>query len=145
MLLFIWNLLRKWGITSLGKGYYYFYFFFLLEDSQQVRSIGSWYLNLGFLKLFAWTKDFNPYVQPYTSAQVMINFFGLAQEYWRPKILFAIRSIVITSIWVDQLTNKSIFDRDFRHFVRVLVDVELRKFGGYHVLVERSGFSFLLT
>jgi len=35
-------------------------FFASLKDVRKVRSINSWNLNLGFLKLFPWRKDFNP-------------------------------------------------------------------------------------
>ncbi|MCI47086.1 F-box family protein, partial [Trifolium medium] len=65
----VWKDLGKWGITSLGKGFYELVFS-SLEDAQKVRSIASWNLNPGFLKLFAWCRDFNPNVQQQTSAQV---------------------------------------------------------------------------
>jgi hypothetical protein len=48
------------------------------------------------LKLFAWNPDFNPSLQQQSSAQVWIRIHGLSQEYWRPKILFAIASSVGT-------------------------------------------------
>jgi hypothetical protein len=101
-------------------------------------------LNHGFLKLFTWTKDFNPNIQQNSNAQVWIRIYGLAQEYWRPKILFAIVSSVGTPICTDQLTNKPRFDREFGHFARVLVDVDLKKEPIYRVLVERIGFAFFV-
>jgi hypothetical protein len=139
----LWKTLGKWGVTSLGKGFYEFSFS-SLEDVQSVRSINSWNLNPSLLKLFTWTKDFNPHVQQNSSAQVWLRIFGLSQEYWRPKILFAIASSVGTPICTDQLTNKSRFDREFGHFVRVLVDVDLKKQPIYRVLVERTGFAFFV-
>jgi hypothetical protein len=139
----LWKTLGKWGLTSLGKGFYKFSFS-SLEDVQSVRSVGSWNLNHGFLKLFTWTKDFNPNIQQNSNAQVWIRIYGLAQEYWRPKILFAIVSSVGTPICTDQLTNKPRFDREFGHFARVLVDVDLKKEPIYRVLVERIGFAFFV-
>jgi hypothetical protein len=139
----LWKSLGKWGITSLGKGFYEFYFS-SLEDSQSVCSVASWNLRPGTLKLFPWTKDFNPSAQQNSTAQVWLRIYGLSQEYWRPKILFAIASSVGTPICTDQITIKSQFDREFGHFVRVLVDLDLKKQPVYRVLVERVGFAFFV-
>jgi hypothetical protein len=139
----LWKTLGKWGVTSLGKGFYEFSFS-SLEDVQSVRSVNSWNLNPGILKLFAWSKDFNPNVQQNSSAQVWLRIYGLAQEYWRPKILFSIASSVGTPICTDQLTNKPRFEREFGHFARVLVDMDLKKEPLYRVLVERTGFAFFV-
>ncbi|GAU19900.1 hypothetical protein TSUD_95050 [Trifolium subterraneum] len=139
----LWKTLGKWGLTSLGKGFYEFSFS-SLEDVQSVRSVGSWKLTPGVLKLFAWTSDFNPNFQQNTTAQVWLRIYGLAQEYWRPKILFAIASSVGTPIRTDQLTSKPRFDREFGHFARVLVDVDLQKEAVNRVLVERTGFAFFV-
>jgi hypothetical protein len=65
----MWKDLSQWGVSSLGKGFYEFVFS-TLEDVRRVRSIASWNLNPGLLKLFAWSKDFNPRVQQNVSAQV---------------------------------------------------------------------------
>ncbi|GAU48963.1 hypothetical protein TSUD_406710 [Trifolium subterraneum] len=97
----LWKDLSKFGVSSLGKGYYEFVFS-TLEDVRRVRSIASWNLNPGILKLFTWSKDFNPRVQQNISAQVWVRFYGLSQEYWRPMI-----------------------ERTFGQFVRVLVDMDL--------------------
>ncbi|MCH83819.1 hypothetical protein A2U01_0004645 [Trifolium medium] len=139
----LWKDLARWGVTSLGKGYYEFVFS-SLEDVRRVRSIASWSLNPGTLKLFAWTKDFNPKIQQNFSAQVWVRMYGLAQEYWRPNILFAIASSVGTPICIDATTAKPIFDRTFGQFVRVLVDMDLTQTLSYKVLVERIGFAFFV-
>jgi hypothetical protein len=73
----LWKDLDKWGITSLGKGFYEFAFS-SLEDVRRVRSVASWSLNPGMLKLFAWTKDFNPRSQQNSSAQVWVRLYGLS-------------------------------------------------------------------
>ena len=65
----LWKSIGKWGITSIGKGFYEFTFS-TLEDMKRVRSVASWSLNPGILKLFAWTKEFNPSLQQQTTAQV---------------------------------------------------------------------------
>jgi hypothetical protein len=80
----------------------------------------------------------------YKTAQVWIRIYGLSQEYWRPKILFAIAGSIGTPICTDAATNKSKFDRDFGHFARVLVDIDLKHAPTYRVLVERTGFAFFV-
>ncbi|MCH96808.1 defensin-like protein, partial [Trifolium medium] len=53
-------------------------------------------------------------------------------------------SSVGTPICTDQITNKPNFDREFGHFVRVLVDMDLKKPPLYRVLIERIGFAFFV-
>ncbi|KAI5418673.1 hypothetical protein KIW84_043050 [Lathyrus oleraceus] len=90
----------KWSITSLGKGYFEF-LFSTLEDVRRVRSITSWNLSPGFLKLFLWTKDFNPAQLKKSSTQVGIRIHGLSQKYWRPNFFFAVASSVGTPLRTD--------------------------------------------
>ncbi|XP_058776574.1 uncharacterized protein LOC131650888 [Vicia villosa] len=142
-LLQLWPSIGKWGITSLGKGFFEFAFS-TLEDVQRVRSVSAWNLSHGVLKLFPWTKDFTPATLKQTSAQVWIRIHGLSQEYWRPRIIFAIASSIGTPICIDSASNKSAFDRPFGHFVRVLVDLDMLKEQTFKVLVERIGFAFFV-
>ncbi|MCH82982.1 hypothetical protein A2U01_0003796 [Trifolium medium] len=139
----LWKDLARWGITSLGKGYYEFSFS-SLEDVRRVRSVASWNLEPGYLKLFAWSGDFNPSLQRNTTAQVWVRIYGLSQEYWRPKILFAIASSVGTPICTDAIAAKPMFERTFGHFARVLVDMDLTQPLRNKVLVERKGFAFFV-
>jgi hypothetical protein len=139
----VWKAIGKWGIISLGKGYYEFSFS-SLEDMRSVRSVSSWNLAPGMLKLFAWNPDFNPSLQQQSSAQVWIRIHGLSQEYWRPKILFAIASSVGTPICLDAFSNKPMLERSFGHYARVLVDVNLLQELRFGVLVERKGFAFFV-
>ncbi|XP_058783409.1 uncharacterized protein LOC131658092 [Vicia villosa] len=142
-LLTLWPTLGKWGITSLGKGFFEFAFS-SLEDVQRVRSVSAWNLPQGILKLFPWTKDFTPATLKQTSAQVWIRIHGLSQEYWRPRILFAIASSIGTPICIDSASSKSAFERPFGHIVRVLVDLDMTKDLSYKILVERTGFAFFV-
>jgi hypothetical protein len=139
----IWKNLARWGITSLGKGYYEFCFS-SLEDVRRVRSVVSWNLEPGYLKLFAWSGDFNPNLQRNTTAQVWVRLYGLSQEYWRPKILFAIASSVGTPICTDAIASKPMFERTFGQYARVLVDMDLSQTLRDKVLVERKGFAFFV-
>jgi len=138
-----WNDLGRWGVSFIGKGYYEFYFS-NVEDLRRVRFVGSWNLEPGLLKLFAWTKDFSPAIQQNFSAQVWVRIYGLSQEYWRPNILFAIASSVGSPICTDEAATKPMFERTFGQFVRVLVDIDLSQPLKYKVLVERKGYTFFV-
>jgi hypothetical protein len=94
------------------------------------------------LKLFPWTKDFNLALQQNSPAQVWLRIYGISQEYWRPKILFAIASSVGSPIFTDAATSKPIMDKTFGHSARVLVDMDVSKPLKYKVLVERIGYDF---
>jgi len=142
-LLLVWKGLNRWGITSIGKGYYELAFS-SIEDLKRVRSASSWNLNPGVLKLFTWTRDFSPSVQKLSTAQVWLKIYGLAQEYWRQKIIFAIANSVGTPICTDSATNKPIFERTFGQYARVLVDIDISQPLRYKVLVERKGYAFFV-
>jgi hypothetical protein len=139
----LWKDLARWGVASLGKGFYEFTFS-SLEDVRRVRSIASWNLNPGILKLFTWTRDFNPRAQQNSSAQVWVRFHGLAQEYWRTNTLFAIASSLGTPICTDTVTAKPLMDRTFGQFARVLIDMDLSQTLRDKILVERKGFAFFV-
>jgi len=138
-----WKDLSPWEVTSIGKGYYEFVFT-SIEDARRVRSVNSWLLNPGILKLFPWTRDFSPSLQNNTSVQVWMRIYGLSQEYWRKKIIFAIASSVGTPICVDSVTSKPAIERTFGHHARVLVDLDVSNDLKYEVLVERKGFAFFV-
>jgi hypothetical protein len=140
----IWINLSKWGISSLGRGFYEFTLS-NLEDVKRVRSIPSWNLKPGILKLFNWSGDFSPKNYSSTSAQVWLQIHGLSQEYWRPKILFAIAGSVGTPICTDIASAKPMIERTFGQYARVLVDLDISQPLRYQVLVERKGFAFFVN
>lgn len=136
-----WKDLSLWGVQSLGKGFFEFTFS-TLEDVRRVRSIASWNLNPGYLKLFPWSKDFSHNNLTNTSAQIWVKIFGLSQEYWRKNILFSIVSGIGSPICTDSNTAKPMIERTFGQFARVLVDVDLSLPLRYKLLVERTGYAF---
>ncbi|AET05378.1 DUF4283 domain protein [Medicago truncatula] len=139
----LWKSIGRWGVTSVDKGYYEFVFS-SVENVRRVRAINSWDLNPGFLKLFTWSKDFHPSTLKQSTAQVWVKIHGLSQEYWRPKIIFAIASCMGTPLCTNVTTNQNPFERHFGHYVRVLVDIDLTQELRYKVLVERKDYAFLL-
>lgn len=124
-------------MISLGKGFYKFSFS-SIEDLRKVRSVSSWNIKPGFLRLFSWTPDFNPIKQKQTSVQCWIRISGLAQEYWRHKIIFAIASSIGSPICLDVTTSKCTFERNFGHYARVLVDIDLKSDLRSKVMVEEK-------
>jgi hypothetical protein len=139
----IWKDLSRWGVISLGKGFFEFTFS-SLEDVKRVRSTPSWNLNPGLLKLFAWSRDFNPKLQHNTSVQVWVKIFGLSQEYWHKNILFTIAGSIGTPICMDSASAKPMFERTFGQFVRILIDIDLLQPLRHKLLVERKGFAFFV-
>lgn len=116
----LWNPFGNWKMVPLGKGFFEFSFV-SPEDLRCVWTIGSWNLNPGLMRLFAWTPDFNPLSLKQNNSQCWIRIFELPQEYWRPKILFSIAGGLGTPISLDEATRK----KDLGHFACVLVDVDL--------------------
>ncbi|PNY02253.1 hypothetical protein L195_g025558 [Trifolium pratense] len=103
----IWKPLGRWGIVSLGNGFYEFKFS-SIEDLQSVRVVSSWSLKPEFLKLFAWSPNYNPNYYKPTTAQCWVRFLSLPQEYWRPKILFAIANSLGTPCIGHSFSSKYI-------------------------------------
>ncbi|XP_019420741.1 PREDICTED: uncharacterized protein LOC109330928 [Lupinus angustifolius] len=108
---------------------------------RSVCSTGSWNLKPGFLRLFLWTPDFNPSLQKLSHSQCWVKILGLPQEYWSPKIIFSIAGVIGTPIAIDEATN----NRSFRHFSKVLVDINLKAKLTNQILVEREGFAFFVN
>jgi hypothetical protein len=139
----IWKDLSRWGVISLGMGFFEFTFS-TLKDVKRVRTSPSSNLNPGLLKLFAWTRDFNPKLQHNTSVQVWVKIFGLSQEYWHKNILFTIAGSIGTPICMDSASAKPMHERTFGQFVRILVDIDLLQPLRHKLLVERKGFAFFV-
>jgi len=72
-----------------GKSLYEFEFA-SLEDMQWALGMGSLLLSPGFLRLFAWTKDFVPATMKSTKTQAWVRIYHLPLEYWRPRAIFPI-------------------------------------------------------
>lgn len=138
-----WKDLSKWGVSSLGRGYYEFVFS-TLEDVNRVRSVNSWSMNPGLLKLFAWSKDFSPKTQRNSNAQVWVRLYGLSQEYWSKNILFTIAGSLGSPICTDVNTAKPRIERTFAQYARVLIDMDISQTIRYKLLVERKGFAFFI-
>lgn len=58
---------------------------------------------------------------------------------------FAIASSIGTLICMDEETNRSMFERSYGHFYRILVELDLTSRIRDNILVERSNFSFFVN
>lgn len=106
-------------MVPIGKGFFEFSFC-SVDDLRKVWPVRSWNLDLGILRLFSWTPDFNPSLVWLTTTQCWIRILGLPQEYWRPKILFAIAREIGVPLSLDDAT----INMTLGHYARVLVDVD---------------------
>ena len=140
----VWKPLSKWGLVSLGRDFYEFVFSDV-ENVQRVRAVLSWSLKPGFLKLFAWTPDFNSNNHKQTTVQCWVRFLELPQEYWSHNIIFAIASCLGTPLRLDAETSKFPLEISFGHFARVLVDIDLSANIRHNLWVEREGYVFLVN
>ncbi|KAK3199355.1 hypothetical protein Dsin_022770 [Dipteronia sinensis] len=68
--------------------------------------------------------------------QVRVRFYDLSWEYWHPKIIFDLAR----GIGVPLRLDKATIDGDFRHYARVLVDVDMSALLPSSVLLERDDF-----
>ncbi|KAL2327418.1 hypothetical protein Fmac_020845 [Flemingia macrophylla] len=135
----LWLPTASWHMTALGRGFYKFAFD-SLQDQRRVLAGGSWGLKPGFLRVFAWTEDFDPHSAKNTRVQCWIRIYGLPQEYWRPRILFSIAKGVGAPLALDRITAA----RELGYFARILVDMDLLGAFPEQILVERKGFAFVV-
>lgn len=63
----LWKSIERSGLTSLVKWYFEFSFSYI-EDVKRVKVMTLWNLSSGYLKLFPWSKYFNPINLKQTSA-----------------------------------------------------------------------------
>lgn len=134
----IWPQLRNWFVTPLGRRFFEFKFQ-SMEDMKKVWAMNSVNLKSGILKIFCWSKDFDPLTQTLSHAQLWIRLMHLPQEYWRQTTLFDIASGCGTPISID----KAMQSRLFGHYARILGDVDMSDMLFETVVVEHGGYAFL--
>lgn len=82
--------------------------------------------------------DFNPSFQKSTDAQVWIRLYGFNWALWHLQILDDIARGVEVPLKFDITT----INRDFRHYARILVDVNLASSLPEFVLLDMEGMEF---
>ena len=135
----VWKALGPWKAIPLGKGFYEFEFT-SLGDMRWALGMGSLKLSPGFLRLFAWTKDFVPATMKSTKTQAWIRIYSLPLEYWRPHVIFFIIKSIGTPLVLDENTMK----KKRGMFARVFVDIDMLSPLPNHIWVECSNFTFVV-
>jgi hypothetical protein len=133
----LWPNINNWSVAPLGKGCFEFQFH-SIEEMRKILSQGVVYLKPGIFRLFCWSKDFNPFHQVQTHAQVWVRLMHLPWEYWQYQTLFEIASGLGTPLVIDDATQARLFGL----YARVLVDVDLFSKLFDIVIVEREGYPF---
>ena len=133
----LWPDVCSWSITPVGRGCYEFQFNFI-DDMRKVWAQRVVNMKPGLLRLFCWSKDFNPLNQAQTHAQIWVRLMHLPQEYLHPQTLLEIASGVGTPLVIDEATQARLFGL----YARVLVDLSRKLFDT--VVVEREGFAFTI-
>ncbi|KAK2648933.1 hypothetical protein Ddye_016422 [Dipteronia dyeriana] len=72
----------------------------------------------------------------FTNAQARVRFYDLSWEYWHLKIIFDLARGIEVPLRLDKAT----IDSGFRHYARVLVDVDMSHLLPSSVLLERDEF-----
>jgi len=126
-------------MVSLGRGFYEFWFA-TIEDLHLVRAQGTANLKSGVLHLSQWTRDFDPYTQRRTHAEIWIGLMGLPQDYWSEKTLMEIAGAIGTPLLIYAPTR----NHAFGHYVKVLADMDLSKRIFDEILVVRVRYAFRL-
>ncbi|KAF1858694.1 hypothetical protein Lal_00044727 [Lupinus albus] len=110
------------------------------EDLRSVCSVCSWSLKPGLLRLFLLSPDFNPSQKKLTHAECWIKIHNLPQEYWIPRIILSIVGGICTPITLDEATSS----RNFGHFAKVLVEINLKTKLTNKIHVESEGFALFV-
>ena len=97
--------------------------------------MGSLNLKLGVWRLQPWDKNFYPYSQKNTSAQVWVHFWDLPWVYWHPQILDGIARAIGVPLRLDNAT----INGDYGHYALILVDTDLKNPLLYHIKVDSDG------
>ncbi|KAK3229688.1 hypothetical protein Dsin_001569 [Dipteronia sinensis] len=129
----VWKLNSVWRLICLGKGYFQI-MLNLDADKNMVSSLGSLNLKPGVLRLQPWIPDFNPALQKSSNAQIWVRFYALSLEYWHLKIISDLARGIGVPLWLDRATMKG----DFRHFARVLVDIDVSTVPPSSLLLKRD-------
>ena len=90
------------------------------------------------MRLQRWTPGFDPFKEKSTTTQVWVRFYRLPWELWDASILADISRNIGVPLRIDRVT----LEGDFRHFARVLVDVDLASTLQHQLVLDCDGNLF---
>lgn len=98
-------------------------------------------MKLAFLRVFTWTKDFNPNLIRNTKIQNWICIYNLAQEYWSSKIIFKMTLAIGTPLIFYKATNS----KTLGDFDRVLDNLDMVQELRDRIIVKPEGYAFFVS
>ncbi|XP_057803355.1 uncharacterized protein LOC131018657 [Salvia miltiorrhiza] len=133
----MWNISSPWQLIPLGKGYYTIVFQ-NAEDKQRAKAKLIWEVFNGHLRLREWAKNFDPFKELSSLANVWIRIHYLPIEYWHAEVLAGIARFVGHPLKIDGAS----ITRDFGQFARVLVELDMSKSLPTTLLFDGGDYSF---
>ena len=90
------------------------------------------------LRLQQWSPGFDLFKQKISITQLWTRFHRLPWELWDPQLLCDIASKIGTLVRIDCVT----LDKDFGHYARVLIEVDLASTLQYQLFLNCQGIMY---
>ncbi|XP_057770861.1 uncharacterized protein LOC130990652 [Salvia miltiorrhiza] len=118
----LWGISPNWKLIPLGKGYYTFVF---QNDTDKAlaKSKYVWEVINGHLRVREWSRNFDPFKEHSSLANVWVRIHYLPIEYWHEEVIAGVARYVDHPIRIDGASTT----RDFGQFARVLVELNMAK------------------
>ncbi|XP_057803039.1 uncharacterized protein LOC131018331 [Salvia miltiorrhiza] len=133
----LWGINSSWKIIPLGKGYYTL-LFDNAEDKLRAKAQVIWEVSGGHLRLREWVKNFDPFKEHSSLANVWVRIHYLPIEYWNVEVLTGVARYVGHPLRVDGTSAK----RDFGQFARILIEIDMSKPLPNTLLVDGDDVAF---
>ncbi|XP_057811482.1 uncharacterized protein LOC131025708 [Salvia miltiorrhiza] len=133
----LWGAKATWQLIPLGKGYYTM-MFHNAEDKLQAKSKPIWEIFGGHVRLREWTKNFDPFKEHSSLANVWVRIHYLPIEYWNVEILAGIGRFVGHPLKIDGASVR----RDFGQYARLYIEIDLAKSLPTTLLIDVNDISF---
>ncbi|XP_057791360.1 uncharacterized protein LOC131008507 [Salvia miltiorrhiza] len=126
-----------WKLIPIGKGYYTMVFS-SADDKARAKHKLVWEVFGGLLRLREWSKNFDPFKEHSSLANVWVRIHYLPIEYWHAEILTGIARFVGHPLKIDGATAQ----RDFGQYARLLVELDMSKTLPNSLLIDGGEVSF---
>ncbi|XP_057811610.1 uncharacterized protein LOC131025843 [Salvia miltiorrhiza] len=133
----LWGIEASWKLIPLGKGYYTMVFN-TAEDKLRAKAQTIWEVFGGHLRIREWTKNFDPFKEHSSLANVWVRIHYLPIEYWNVEVLTSIARFVGHPLRVDGTSAQ----RDFGQFARIFIEIDMSKPLPNTLLVDGNDVSF---
>ncbi|XP_057787264.1 uncharacterized protein LOC131004574 [Salvia miltiorrhiza] len=124
-------------VIPLGRGFFTL-ILSSMDDYAKAKLNSSLKLRHGLLSIKDWSPKFDPYKQNSSLVQVWTRIYYLPHDFWHPKFLTGIAHAIGTPIKMDGPT----FNRDVRHFARILIEIDISQELIYTIPISRGADCF---